>query len=86
MLHLLDMENVSIDTVLPFLARNMDQQGNDELFKRLLIISKSKDKLLLMILINLINETNHPAANLIEQRNLLLPLMAEVSNEEAVSR
>lgn len=32
MLHLLDMENVSIDTVLPFLARNMDQQGNDELF------------------------------------------------------
>merc|ERR1712150_299801 len=58
------MENVSIDTVLPFLARNMDQQ----------------DKLLLMILINLINETNHPAANLIEQRNLLLPLMAEKCN------
>merc|ERR1711935_333392 len=59
MLHLLDMENVSLENVLPFFAQTMDRQ----------------DKLLLMILVNLLSSTNHPEAHLIEQQNLLLPLM-----------
>merc|ERR1711935_280419 len=64
MLHLLDMESVSLENVLPFFAHNMDRQN----------------KLLLMILVNLLSNTNHPEANLIEQQNLLLPLMAENCN------
>ena len=39
-----------------------------------------------MILINLLSATNHPEAQMIEQRNLLLPFLTEVRFKKSVNK